>query len=84
MMDKVSDDIDISMNYTNAQVPFAWRERNNRVIKESFRTGLHITGYKTIPKIMIINLAELCTERFNIFPAKHGMSSYYSPEAIVT
>ena len=84
MMDKVSDDMDITMNYTNAQDHSSQAERNNRVIKESFRTGLHRTGYKTIPKLMIIELAELCAERLNMFPAKHGMSSYYSPEAIVT
>ena len=37
MMDKVSDDMDITMNYTNAQDHSSWAERNNRVIKESFR-----------------------------------------------
>ena len=33
---------------------------------------------------MIIEVTELCAERLNMFPAKHGMSSYYSTEAIVT
>src|SRR5210317_1558710 len=84
MMDRVSDDMDIMMNYTNTQDHSSRAERNNRVIKESFRSALHRTGYKTIPKLMIIALAELSAERLNMFPAKHGMSSYYSPEAIVT
>ena len=43
MMDKVSDDMDITMNYTNTQDHPSRAERNNRVIKESFRTGLHRT-----------------------------------------
>ena len=33
---------------------------------------------------MIKELAELSAERLNMFPAKHGVSSYYSPEALVT
>ena len=72
------------MNFSNPgdHVPHA--ERNNRTIKESFRTALHRTGYKTIPKVMIEELGELCTERLNMFPAKHGISSYYSPEALVS
>ena len=58
--------------------------RNNRTIKESFHIALYRTGYTTIPKVMIEDLAEICKEQLNMFPAKHGVSSYYSPEALVT
>ena len=33
---------------------------------------------------MIRELAELSAERLNMFPSKHGVSSYYIPEALVT
>ena len=84
MMDRVNDELDITMNYANAQDHNPRAERNNRTIKESFRTALHRTGYSTIPKVMIQDLAEVCAERLNLFPAKHGVSQYYSPQTIVT
>ena len=83
MMEKVSDELDVTMNYTNAQDHESRAERNNRTIKEAFRTALHRTGYAVIPKIMIQELAELVTERLNMFPAKHGISQYYSPAVIM-
>ena len=83
MMDKVSDELDVTMNYTNAQDHESRAERNNRTIKEAFRTALHRTGYAVIPRIMIQELAELVTERLNMFPAKHGISQYYSPAVIM-
>ena len=41
-------------------------------------------GYSTIPKAMIVSLAEHGTHKLNMFPAKHRISSYYSPLALVT
>ena len=41
MMDKVSDELDIRMNYTNAHDHVPQAERNNRTIKEWIRVILH-------------------------------------------
>ena len=74
----------IKVNYTAAQEHVPRAEHNNRTIKEAFRTAYHRTGYTTIPKLMIEELAVISTNRLNMFPAKHGISSYYSPATIVT
>ena len=84
IMDKVKDNLQVEMNYTNAQDHQPQAKRNNRTIKECFRVALHRTGYKTIPTTMIEDLGIICAERLNIFPAKHGVSSYYSPESLIS
>ena len=45
MMNKVSDDLDVVMNYTNASDHVPEAERNNRTIKERIRA----TFQKTTP-----------------------------------
>ena len=67
MMDKVCDNMNIQMNYTNASDHAPREERNNRTIKESFRVALHQTNYARIPKLMIKEFAELSSERLNMF-----------------
>ena len=84
LMDPISNDMDIAMNYCNSQDDIPTAEWNNWTIKEAIRTLFHWMIYKCIPKIMIIELAQLCTSKLNMFPVKHGVSSYYSPEALVT
>jgi hypothetical protein len=54
-------------------------ERNNRMIEERIRATYHNLPYKAIPKTMIRHLAMVCTEQLNLFPAKGGVSVYYSP-----
>ena len=53
MMNKVSDDVDIVMNYTNASNHVPEVERTNRTIKERIRTTFQRLPYKVIPRIMI-------------------------------
>ncbi len=83
-MDPIKDNLGVEMEYTPAQAHVPPAERNNRTIKEMFRVGLHRVPYKTIPKAMIISLCEYGTNMLNMFPARHGISDYYSPSAIVT
>ncbi len=40
--------------------------------------------FKKIPKIMIQYLAMVCAKQMNIFPAKNGISKYYSPHMIMS
>ena len=41
VMEKVQDDLDVSMNFTNAQDHKPKAECNNRTIKEGFRSAFH-------------------------------------------
>ena len=84
IMDRVSDDLDIEMNYatTDEHVPEA--ERNNRTIKERICATFHNMPFKRIPKVMIKELSMRVTHLLNIFPAKGGISSYYSPYTILS
>jgi hypothetical protein len=84
MMDKVSDELDITMNYTNAQDHVPQAERNNRTIKERIRAALHHLPYKKLPKTMVKYLAMVQTMLLNLFPVKGGVSKYFSPRAIIT
>ena len=52
-MNKVSDDLDVVMNYTNASDYMPEAERNNRTIKERIRATFQRLPYKAIPHIMI-------------------------------
>jgi hypothetical protein len=60
LMDKVKDNLNVTMNYTNPQDHQPQAERNNRTIKECFCVALHRTGYKAIPKTMIEDLGTIC------------------------
>ena len=75
MLEKVSDELDIEMNYatTDEHVPEA--ERNNRTIKERIRATYHNLPFKAIPKVMLQILAMVCTNQLNLFPAKGGVSA---------
>ena len=84
MMDKVKDELEVEMNYTNAQDHVPEAERNNRTIKERVRTAHHRLPYKVIPKIMIRYLVMESTRKLNLFPVKGGVSTYYSPQTIMT
>ena len=62
MMDDVKDELNCVMNYTNAQDDEPHAEQNNRTIKNQIRVGLHRSTYKTIPDVMIRQLAVTSTE----------------------
>jgi len=83
LMDDVKDDLDVNMEYppTNDHVPEA--ERNNRVIGERIRATHHRLPFKSIPKVMTKYLAMTEVEKLNYFPAKGGVSEYYSPRMLM-
>ena len=57
LMDEVKDEMNITMNYTNAQDHVPEAERNNRTIKERMRVQYHQLPYQNIPKVMIRHMA---------------------------
>ena len=83
MMENVSDNLDVEMNFTNAQDHVPEAERNNRTLKERIRAAFHRLPYKAIPKIMLRYLAMEQANKLNLFPVKGGISQYYSPRMIM-
>ena len=83
MMENIKDDLQVNMNFTNAQDHIPEAERNNQTIKERFRTTYHHLLYMAIPRIMIRYLAMNQVSQLNLFPVKGGVSSYYSPHMIL-
>jgi hypothetical protein len=56
-MNRVKDNLDMKMNFTNAQGRGPEAERNHRTIKERTRATYQRLPYKAIPQIMICYLA---------------------------
>jgi hypothetical protein len=81
MMEKV--DLEVDMNFTNAQDHVPEAERNNCMIKERIRAAYHRLPYKAIPRIMINYLAMIQANKLNLFPVNGGVSKYYSPRMIL-
>jgi hypothetical protein len=83
MMDKVKDDLGICMNFTNALDHAPEAERNNRTIKERVQAAYHQLSYKALPRQLIRYLVQTQASQLNLFPAKGGISPYYSPRTIL-
>ncbi len=76
IMEKVEDNLDVDMNFTNAQDHVPEVGQNNQTIKERIQTAYHRLPYKAIPRIMINYLAMIQANQLNIFPVKGGVSNY--------
>eukprot|EP00980_Cylindrotheca_fusiformis_P023601 scaffold10669_cov67-Cylindrotheca_fusiformis.AAC.1 len=83
-MDEVQDELDVEMNYANPGDHVPEAERNNRTIKERVRVGYYRLPYRKIPRVTIHYLAMVSTRNINMFPAKGGISSHYSPHMILS
>jgi hypothetical protein len=83
MMERVNDDLDVNMNFTNAQDHVPEAQRNNQTIKERIRAAYHRLPYKALPRIMIRNLAMYQVNQLSLFPVKGGVSAYNSPRMIL-
>jgi hypothetical protein len=84
MMESVSTEFDITMNYTTAGEHVPEAERNNRTIQERIRATYHSLPYAMIPKVMLRYLCMISVQQLNYFPAKGGISSYYSPHVLLS
>jgi hypothetical protein len=83
MMEKVKDDLGVSINFTNALDHVPEAERNNRTIKERVRAAYHRLPYKALPRTLIWYLVTTQASQLNLFTAKGGISPYYSPRTIL-
>jgi len=58
--------------------------RQNRIIEQSKRgLGHQRLAYNAIPHIMMCYPVMDCTHKPNMFPAKGGISKYYSPKILL-
>jgi hypothetical protein len=73
----------ITMHYAAAQQHMPEAERNNRVIKEQFRAVYHRLPYTHLPRILVKYLTYESARKPNIFPARQGVSKYFSPRMII-
>ena len=83
ILSHVEDTLEITLNPTNADDHVPEIERNNRFLKERFRATFHSLPYKAIPVVMIRYLAILVARQANYFPAKYGISKFYSPRMLI-
>ena len=83
IMDAVKDDLNITINYPPKGEKDGTAEQNNRTIGERVQAIYHYLPYKMVPKIMLKCLAMVATQQLNYFPAKGGVSPYYSPHVIM-
>jgi hypothetical protein len=83
MMEKVKDDLGVRMNFTNTLDHVPEAERNNRTIKERVQAAYHSLPYKALPRQLIRYLVTTQANQLNLFPAKGGISPYYSPRTIL-
>ena len=58
-------------------------ERNNRTVGERYRAKYHRLPYRTMPKPMLHALGTTSMRELTYFPAKGGISAYFSPHMIL-
>ena len=75
--------LDVIINCSNTNDHVAEAERNNRFLKERFRTKFHLLPYRALPRIMIKSLAYEVTKEANYFPVKDGVSTIFSPRQLI-
>jgi len=73
----------VRMNFTSAQEHVPEAENNIRRIKERVRATYHQLPYKHLCKALVIMIVMESAKKFNFFPARNGVSKYYSPRMIL-
>ena len=66
---------------SHSHIPRA--ERNIRTIKERVRSLFHNLPFRALPKSILKYLVIQTTATLNYFPARYGISQYYSPRMII-
>ena len=78
-MDPLAQEFGIQMNYASPQEHVPEAKRNNQVVKEHVHATYHHLPYNHLPRIMVKVLVDESAKKLNFFPAKYGISPYYSP-----
>ena len=83
LMNQVIDELDVQLNCASKNEHVGDAERNNRTAGDHLRTMFHHSPYDTPPKVMLRYMAFVATSHLNWFPAKGGVSPYYSPHVVM-
>lgn len=83
-MEELETKLDVEINFASPGDHVPEAERNNRVIQERFRILMARLPFKVIPNVMIRAFLMDVTKSLNLFPAKGGISEYYSPDMILS
>ncbi len=83
LMEPLSQEINVEMNFANPQEHVPEAERNNRVIKERVRATYHRLPYCHLTRMLVKMLVTESAKKLNFFPAKHGVSQFYSPRMML-
>ena len=83
ILDRVSDELNITMVYAPVGDHVPDIERSNRVVQERYRVAFYRLPFARIPKLMTERLTYRVNKNLNLFPAKEGISRYYSPHTIL-
>ena len=83
IFEEVEDDLDVNMVFVSPRTHQPDAERNNRVLKERMRATYHRLPYAALPKAIVKVMVKTLARKTNFFPAKNGISKYFSPRQIV-
>ena len=83
-MDPFASELHEAMNDANPQEHVPEAKRNNQVIKEKVQaTYPHRLPYNHLPQLLAKTLVMELAKKLNFFPAKNGVSPYFSPHMIL-
>jgi len=82
-MEPLEGELDLKMNFCNADDHVPEAERNNQSLEGRFRVQFYRLPFKKITRLMIRHLAMHVARTFNWLPVKGGVSKYYSPHMII-
>ena len=84
LVEPLQDEFCVAINFANPQEHVPEAERNNRVIKERVRATYHRLPYDTrLTRTMLKMLVSELVTKLNFFPAKNGISKFYSLRMIL-
>ena len=81
MVNKLPGSLILNLASANKHKPYI--ERRIWVVKEQVRCVQHSLPFQSIPRVMTIYMVFYAVKLLNYFPAKGGVSDYYSPKAIL-
>ena len=71
------------MNYATTDKHIPEAKQNNCTLQERIRAKYHNLPYKAMARLMVKHLAMIVGGQLNMFPAKGGVSTHYSPYMIL-
>lgn len=83
MINDIKDDLNIDFVPYGQGEHVKRAERNNQTIAGNVRAVFHSLPYSAYPRVMTKYATMIAAANFNHFPAKGGVSSYYSPHVIL-